>query len=609
MLEKYIELLHNIISAGIYHGHYQRINHVAEFSRQIVTGENQDELIVSYKSRETDDQKKQRIKITNTLTRYAANQVRNYARKLGRVDGITQEINHESETAAAQIQEAISNFYAGGSAWNYLLRNGEMFSFIDPNALLIIERKDIRGLQGEIIETQVYPFEVQSKDVVMWDTANGEMEWVVIKQDRMEVVNSSGTYQQVEKLTDYYLYAPGYVIQMKMLFKRQTSELQANESYVELSDNSGKVNYFIQAVYENGSLELPVIQFGAYFDEKTDGRTRVSMLDPAEEVFIDLINVKSEADLTRALHTFLQKIAYAPRCSFETEEGDYCANGYLAQSNKICPSCGGSGVKVHTTTQDVILIALPDDKETFFPLQDFVHYVNLPDWLPRWQHDELLEKTIKRISLAIFNTEIFQAPQIAQTATAAVIEYDKIYDTLRPYADHLSRMWKKIVRVTAQYLELSNGLSVRHNFPADFKLKSETELLNEYKLGKEAGVGNDVLNAIEFDLLKKKYLNSPEQVAEIQALKRWKPFSDKSGEMVSFILSARKPTDMDRILYENFAAISREIYEDYQYNFHKLPYELQAQVITSKVDEYRNRIEFLTAEMTDPLFMDDTEMI
>ena len=98
-------------------------------------------------------------------------------------------------------------------------------------------------------------------------------------------------------------------------------------------------------------------------------------------------------------------------------------------------------------------------------------------------------------------------------------------------------------------------------------------------------------------------------MAEIQALKRWKPFSDKSGEMVSFILSARRPTDSDRILYENFAAISREIYEDYQYNFHKLPYELQAQVITAKVDEYRNRIEFLTAEMNDPLFMDDTEMI
>ena len=611
MLEYYIELLRHTIANKVFHRHYERINKVAEFSRQMVTGEGQEELIVSYKARETDEQKKQRIKITNSLTRYATNQVRNYFRKVQRVDNVIKEIKHESEEAATQIDAALSNFFAGGSAWDYVLRNGEMKGFLDPNGLLIIERKDIRGALGEIIETQVYPFEVGSRDLINWSTVNGEIEWVIIKQHGVEVIQTgsgSSYYERLEDVTDYYLYAAGYVIKLKQFVNKRPTELAQNESEVTIATKDGKQLYFIQGIYENGTLELPVIPFGAYLDEKTDGKTRVSALDAAEEVFIDLINVKSEADLTRALHTFLQKIAYAPKCNFENDQGDYCSGGYLANSGDVCPSCSGAGVKVHLTTQDVILIALPDDKETFFPLQDFVHYVNLPDWLPKWQHDELLEKTIKRISLAIFNTEIFQAPQLAQTATAAVIEYDKIYDAIRPFANHLSKMWTKIATITAQYLELSDGFSARHSFPSDFKMKSETELINEYKIGREAGLSIDVLNSIENDLLSKKYVNSPKQVREIQALRKWKPFDGLSPETISFILSSRQPSDPDRILYENFSAISRDIVWEYDGNFHALPLPLQKQVVYQKVAELAATIQPVTQEQTGSLFFDDTQV-
>jgi hypothetical protein len=610
-LESAQNILYQTISLKLRHKHYERIVAVSDFAERVVTGEGQDELVVRYKERESKAQKDQRVRITNTLTRYTANQVRNYYRKVGRVDNVVNEVLHDSEAAREEIENILSRFYGGKSAWQYILQKAELFSFIDPNAMLIIERRDERGARGEILSTQVYPFEVRSRDVINWGTDNGVLDWVIIKQERIEVKTQeigTGYHEEKHPVTDYYMYFPGYVIKLAQYVNVRPDELQPNERELQITEGkTGKVLYFIEGTYQNGTTEIPVIPFGAYLDDKTTGMTRVSPLDPAEEVLRDLINIKSEADLTRALHTFLQKIAYAPKCNFEDQEEGYCHNGVLSNSERDCPQCGGTGVQVHTTTQDVILIALPDDKETFFPLQDFVHYINLPEWLPKWQHEELLEKAIKRVSLAVFNTEIFQAPQLATTATEAVIEYDKIYDTITPFAQHLSEIFEKVARVTAQYIERSEGFSVRHAFPKDFKMKSDTELIIDYKAGKEAGVGVSVLTAIENDLISKKYVNDPVTVAEIQSQRKFKPFSDKSEEMISFILSARSTEDYDRVLFENFSSIMRDISSETERQFHLYPFERQREIVAAKVEQYREMIQYNNAPSSIPIFGDTAD--
>jgi hypothetical protein len=332
------------------------------------------------------------------------------------------------------------------------------------------------------------------------------------------------------------------------------------------------------------------MSMGVFLDPKTKNTTYVTPLEPAEPILKDLINIKSEADLTRALHTFLQKLSYAPRCRYTDDQGDYCEGGHLSDGS-ICPSCKGTGVEVHGSTQDVILIKLPDSMDDFVPLKDLVHYVNLPEWLPKWQ-DEKLDKALKMVSKAVFNTEVFDVPQFNETATSAIIEWEKIYLKLEPYAQKYSEVLKHILSVIAQYIEKFEGLEVIHAFPKDFKMKSIGELMLEYKTAKESGAPNSVLEAIEHDILRKQNANDPEKVSSLSAQNSFLPFKDKAIDEVVYILSQRDNLDRDKILYENFDRIFFEIHKELENPFHLLTYERQREVVEAKIAEIAEQIQY-----------------
>ena len=75
----------NVLSS-FHHKHYNHVVNKARMYRQWVTGKDQGELIVRYKERETDEQKEQRIKITNSVTKYVSSQIRNVYDEIERAD-------------------------------------------------------------------------------------------------------------------------------------------------------------------------------------------------------------------------------------------------------------------------------------------------------------------------------------------------------------------------------------------------------------------------------------------------------------------------------------------------------------------------------------------
>ena len=64
------------VSEDTPHRDYQRTVDHAKWCYQIVTGDDQKEILVSYKVRETQKQVDQRIRITNSRTQYVANKVK-----------------------------------------------------------------------------------------------------------------------------------------------------------------------------------------------------------------------------------------------------------------------------------------------------------------------------------------------------------------------------------------------------------------------------------------------------------------------------------------------------------------------------------------------------
>jgi len=325
-------------------------------------------------------------------------------------------------------------------------------------------------------------------------------------------------------------------------------------------------------------------------DEITNGRTYVSPLEAAENIYKDLINQKSEFDLTRALHTFLQKIAYAPRCEFQDEEAGHCLNGYLSITDAVCPSCKGTGLNVHKTTQDVIYIALPEDKDSFLPLSEFVNYVELPEWLPKWQ-DERIDKTEGKVFTAIFNSGIFDRATVTATATEKRIELENVYNVLSEYGDKYSETYRHIVEMIAIYAENQSGLIVAHSFPKDFKLETLSELIDRRKMAIEAQAPDEVVRRIDNDIVRKQNLDNPDFLRMVQAKEKFKPFKDKISQETIFIINTLPANDYAVILWKFFDEIFLNIQEAADVPFYILPFEIQTQLVGAEVEKIRERLE------------------
>lgn len=593
-IQEAIQVIRDTIQFDLRHRNYSETVELSEFLYKLVSGKKQESLVTQYRERESDEQKAQRVRLTRSMTKYASQQVRNFFGRVRRSDNRKKTIQHESEDSLAIINQQQSNFFAGQSLEDYLFDTVMELTFMDPNSFILFERYDERGERGEILSTKTYPVMVLSEDAINYSYRDGSLEWLIVRMKRYQnvkrVYGGMEQYDTIE-MEDFYLYAAGFTIELKQVDDVAGIELQEGQSIFTAKTKYGSQQIqYVQTVYNPGTKEVPAIQVGAYFSQENPA-IFTSPLEPAHEVFMDLINLKSEFDLTKALHTFMQKIQYAPPCDFENDMGS-CQSGWVG--GELCPKCNGTGVEVHKTTQDVILVKWPGSKDEWIPLQDVAHYIELPEWLPKWQAEQL-EILLKRISLAVFGTEVFTAPSVgARTATEVMIEWEKVYDKLTPFASKISEMFRKGVRLMAQYLELDEGLTVDHKFPYDFKFETVSDLLAMLQSAKDSGASFEVQDEIERRILEKQYANSPEQMRKIAAKRKFLPFRGKSVEEIAMILSGRAETDTEKVLYESFEAIFAEI-ENETPDFYLFPYSVQAEVVRRKTEEKASQVRYLTA--------------
>ncbi len=596
-------ILENTIKKGLVHKYYDRTLDIAKFNHQILTGQDQDDLIVQYKIKESDSLKEQRVRLTNSYTPYVANQIMSVYRKVKRTDGIKRILEHEDSNTIAKIENKLGRFYGSQSYERYLHERLLYFYFYDPNAFLIFERENKTDQQGIIKDVNFYPFEVPSNQAINYCYKNGNLEWLIVKQKNEDkeivgdntIVNHTEPPQHEknassEELFTYYIYSNNLVVKLEQYDpKKEDSEREK----IKIKPETGKELSFYYQEFKPGS-SIQAIKVGNLPDPESDKTIFVSPLYPAKEVFEDIIRDKSYLDLTKSEHTFLQKYVYAESCEYEHEELGECVNGHLGESSQVCPKCNGKGKLWHTTEQEVVAITLPDGEGDPVPLERFAHYVTLPHETPRFQAEEL-EKALKRAIIAVFNTEIFETPQLAATATAAIIEHEKIYDVLSFYADQYSLIWEFGVNILSEYLQKNEDLTALYSFPVDFKMRSLAELLQLKKMAKESGLSHKSMQAIEHDILSKQYADNPTAIADYKSYECFKPFQDKSVEEIALITMSRSESDYHRIVYENFDMIIKEIEVELRNQgtyFHVLNYEKQKEIFQNKVDQYRDSIQY-----------------
>lgn len=613
----YKQILIDTVQHERRHKHYDRTVEVAKFARQMQLGDTQQDIIVRYRANESEAQKKQRVRLYNSLTPFVVAEIRKQLSKYKRTEHIRKVVTHSDAKAEQRIISLLKKFYADEHLEKYLFDQVLYYYMTDPNAFFITERKDVRE-RSTVITERVYPFEVTSEQAINYCYEHGQLKWLIAAMPRtvtrkvssvvIETKNrtpvTSSTIQII--LHDYYLYGEGVVLKLTEYESELVVDNPELETILIPVKNKKEPRVFTFESWNNGTIEVPAVRMGNIKDVQTYNSTNISIFHQVESLFRDLINLKSQDDVTRAIHVFAKLYQYAPQCTFSDNEGHICNGGHLNDRNSTrCPSCKGSGVKSHRSEQEAIELALPTDFEKFFPLDQIAHYLTPPSHVPEYL-DKKTDKLIGRISIGLFGSDVFERPKAVNTATEVLQEAEEINDVLSEIGAVYSRAFKKSVRVTAQYVGLNEGLTVVHEFPNDFKTRTLTSLQNAYSSAKSNSASYEVVEGIETDIIAKLYANDPEKVKERAAWEMWRPFKSLPVEVVPMVVGERDKSDFDRVLYENFDTVRRLVNEQSNQPFWTVNYNRQKELIEQAVETIRGTVLYRTATVT-PFLIDETD--
>lgn len=573
---------------GERHDHYNHTVDVAKFAHQIMTGDDQAELVVEYKRGEKKEAKKQRVHITNSMTRECSNAVRAQFEEMARVDNVLEQVMYTPEGQSSdlkkmEVETAMDYFHEGDSLTKYLHEALLHLNFYDPNAFIVCEARysedDVERLDKPI----PYPREVYSEAALNYEFVNGVLGWMVAR----EFMTFKDDNDNDVDLPLFTLYAPEYNIQVQEIGDRIIidTELWENDGWekITITPKSGRTRMFFYKEYHTRLKVNPAIRVGYMKDPHTNRETCTTPLWPAHHLFKDMIWTKSEYDLCRALHGFYQKFIYAPKCEYKNELQQPCIQGRCG--GEICPQCDGKGVMVHTTVQDVVILEAPRRKEDMVPLSNFVHYEHIPmDLIER--HKEDLQDMKRDVMRAVFQRDLVDRDEVASTATEIRDIQSSRYNVIHTYGQNWSKIWKHIVRVIANYQDNQEGLQVDHDFSSDFIIETLSELFYQRQKAVEANAPYEVIHNIDRKIAMKQNRDNAEEIQKMEAKEKWKPLREKSeGERMSIIMNLPELHPL-RIRYVYFEEIFSKIYSQKNSQaFHDLSWEGQKNIIDAIVND------------------------
>lgn len=554
------------------HGRYNDNRKLAKLWRAIQSGEGQEDLVTSYKPRESDAQKKQRIEISHTPTPEAYHRITAPMARLDNPDGLIRDIVTPSENMQA-LMERINRFNGEKGMDQFVYETFKHANTTDPNSFLVVTLTGTRGPNGEWTEKPFpQPEIIPCEQVYNFGVSNGEYTYLIRLQ--RDTVISNG--REVERKT-YTMY---YYDRVMVAVSGTTGVGEIVE--VEMPDKT--MQAFSIEDYYLGCKEVPFVPLGFVTDHH--GGYDV-VLKPVETGFRRLINRSSELELSIALHAFLQKFQFARQCRHQEQKHGICQNGVMSVSRSTCSKCNGTGKIIATSVQDVMLFDLPETKDEYFPLAEMVHWPTMP-----FEIVDFLKKEIPDILAAMEQTmwgvNIATPPSgdtVAVTATEIVGRYETVYKRLSDMGAHIERIWAKCLRLTAKYAELDKGLIYRYEYPASFQMETLPELLAMLKEAKSAGAPFDVISAIEVQILKKQGQVDNSAITWYKAATKFRPFKSKTSAEIAGIMATLPETSAYRVLHTYFDEIFEQIRESNPL-FPQMSFEEQDKIIKAKVAEF-----------------------
>jgi hypothetical protein len=560
---------------------------------------------------------KQRVRLTQVTTPDIAGRCAKPMFKVGRtpatfhINWAKQETNDKNKK---ELLEVAAKFYGKKSVDQYLAQRMVELDCTDPNSFIVVEFRtkdgsntvDPKNPESKAIP---YPFEVNSKEAINYKYDNNILQWLIVlnyfdmvtKKDIIAgekytcyLDNESVTAKQVhiDKIDEWK--SLNEYTEIDLLSEGAVLNTGVNYLYETKEKSKSQRRYYIINVYEHKLGFNPAMRVGSIGDLTTRSRTCVPLIYPAHTYFEKAIKTVSEFDLTNCLHTFPQKFQYTDPCTghYEEIEGVQtligCLNGMTATGEK-CKACSGTGMKYHQSSQDLIQIRMPKDLKDMVSLELMSAYKAPPIDLIEFQKKLGLYEFPQLAVKAVYNSDLFVADAAVKTATEANIDYDSVYDTLKPFADTYSEMKVHIYTAIAKLRDIGNEIQIIHQFPNDFKMKSFTQLLEDYRVANENKAPSYIKKALTRDLNYRMFIDSPQEIVRIETKDKYFPFPGKSESEINYILANNLTSEYNKIFYAHFDLVFSDIeYETStkELNFYQMDEKMQRDLIKKKVDEY-----------------------
>jgi hypothetical protein len=573
---------------GYTHKEYHEVTELNKFYTQIVTGKGYGELIVNYKPRETTQQKAQRVRITQNRTKSIAGKVEGFFKRVFRADKLKLDVSHENDEQSAEIGQYLNNY--GNDGQNLLTWSEETALFynnIDPNAFYWVRHTVTDGLDN------FDPFIFTSEEVKDYKIDKGAVNYCVCQLS--ETVRYMADNTQREKLINifYTFTVDGLEIAIELnddilinseFYEQFKNELGTFENVQTVNDKA----YII--IFEPSDVgAVPVTRVGYKHDKNTGGKTYVSFWDSATEEYKQLVNRGSEYDLSLTLHAFLQKIQYYTPCDYQdTDTHAICRGGTLHPNGDTCPNCSGTGKQVHTSSQDVIEVQLPnaDGEPVAVAPKDLVFYVNVPFDIVKQQKTDVSEYTPKIIE-SIFGVDISHQQSGNATATQITNYYDTAQDSLYEFTKAPQRIFLFTIDLIAKTLQIDDVKS-ELLYTNEYDLESENYLVNLLKLAKDAGANSEAIENINKRLNVKQNRTDSAYFSVYNAMRKFEPFATIPAELKKDIILDLPNSSIQKALYLNFKEITEDILNN-EPAFLILDYNQQKQIVTDKAGIYADQ--------------------
>ena len=586
-----LKVFKKLIKGNKRHADYSRTVELAKEYKAHVSGVGLDLYLKQFAKREDETMFEQRKRLTNSISQSVASSLQKPFYKVARNKNVKNKFSLKGDKSREEIVKKMMVGFYGTNELNtkgldYWLRNRFLeLTFTDPNAFVVIEWE----AKPENVPLDPYPYEVTSENAFYYKFEHGVLKMLFSRQKEVMFYIDDKDVEQEKEIDVYTLYEIGSsmkVVEFQPKYYQENGIVPQPNQFVYEEDSK----FYIATLNETKLDFIPAFRVGYLRDTATDGRTFVNPFESAMPYFRKALKAVSELDLSITLHTFPQKLQYVKKCQ-GVSKVKKCNNGQV--NGETCTKCKGSGLEVITSGQDAIYLQLPDKadlKDELIDLEKLIAYKTPPIDLIKFQ-DEYVRNLKTDAHLSVYNSNMFisNEAEFAKTATEVNLNTQGIYDTLFPYTEKFSEVWKTAVKVFVRLSGFTTDFELLHIFPTDLELKTIAVLMAELKLANESEAPSYFRDAILQEIANQVY--EGDELGQLKHFTRHRffPFSGKTEAEIQFLMASPYVSNFTKVLYANFEAIFTDI-EKALPNFYKLNYNLQWEKLNEFAQPYLDEI-------------------